>query len=125
MPLAGGVQGWRLPLSPEAGVVYGVDGDLAIIGTSVPRRRPRSSAPSPRCPARPPSRQGTAGMPEQVTSVLWINLQDGDRRAATTPAPSTTPTPKTLANLRPLKSIAAWTTAGETPTFEVFARIQG
>ena len=34
-------------------------------------------------------------------------------------------TPKTLANLRPLKSIAAWTTAGETPTFEVFARIQG
>ena len=31
-----GVQGWRLPLSPEAGVVYGVDGDLAIVGTSVP-----------------------------------------------------------------------------------------
>ena len=36
VPLAGGVQGWRLPLSPEAGVVYGVDGDLAIVGTSVP-----------------------------------------------------------------------------------------
>jgi hypothetical protein len=63
-------------------------------------------------------------MPEQVTSVLWINLQDSiaalDNAGAFEDA-----TPKTLANLRPLKSIAAWTTAGETPTFEVFARIQG
>ena len=35
VPLAGGVQGWRLPLSPQAGAVYGVNGNLAVIGTSV------------------------------------------------------------------------------------------
>jgi hypothetical protein len=123
VPLAGGVQGWRLPLSPEAGVVYGVDGNLAILGTSV---RAVTSVQRPVAPLSGSAafQAGTAGMPEQVTSVLWINLQDSiaalDNAGAFEDA-----TPKTLANLRPLKSIAAWTTAGETPTFEVFARIQG
>ena len=123
VPLAGGVQGWRLPLSPEAGVVYGVDGDLAIVGTSV------KAVASVQRPVAPLSgseafQQGTAGMPEQVTSVLWINLEDGIAALRNAGAFEDA-TPKTLANLRPLKSIAAWSTAGETPTFEVFARIRG
>ncbi len=72
----GGVQGWRLPLSPEAGVVYGVDGDLAILGTSVP------AVTAVQRPVAPLSgsaafQEGTVGMPEQVTSVLWVNLQEG------------------------------------------------
>ena len=123
VPLAGGVQGWRLPLSPEAGVVYGVDGDLAILGTSV------KAVASVQRPVAPLSgseafQQGTAGMPEQVTSVLWINLENGIAALRNAGAFEDA-TPKTLANLRPLKSIAAWSTAGETPTFEVFARIRG
>ena len=123
VPLAGGVQGWRLPLSPEAGVVYGVDGDLAIVGTSV------KAVASVQRPVAPLSgseafQQGTAGMPEQVTSVMWINLEDGIAALRNAGAFDDAP-PKTLANLRPLKSIAAWSTAGETPTFEVFARIRG
>ncbi len=123
VPLAGGVQGWRLPLSPEAGVVYGVDGDLAIIGTSV---RAVASVQRPVAPLSGSAafQAGTAGMPEQVTSVLWINLQDGiaalDNAGAFKGADA-----GTRANLRPLKSVAAWTTAGEMPTFEVFVRIKG
>jgi hypothetical protein len=123
VPLAGGIQGWRLPLSPEAGVVYGVDGDLAIIGTSV------KAVASVQRPVAPLSgsqafQQGTAGMPEQVTSVLWLNLERGIATLRNMGAFDDA-TPETLANLRPLKSIAAWTTAGDTPTFEVFARIKG
>lgn len=121
VPLADGVQGWRLPLSPEAGVVYGVDGDLAIIGTSV---RAVTAVQRPVAPLSGSAafQQGTAGMPEQVTSLLWLNgeqVVDALQKAgAFRDAP-----PKTLANLRPLKSLAAWSTAGETPTFEVFVRI--
>ena len=115
VPLAGGVQGWRLPLSPEAGVVYGVDGDLAIVGTSVPAVDVGPAPASPRCRRRPPTRQGTPGCPSEVTSVIWVNLQERHRRRCATPAPSTDAPPETLANLRPLKSIAAWTTAGDDP----------
>jgi hypothetical protein len=123
VPLAGGIQGWRLPLSPEAGVVYGVDGDLAILGTNV---RAVTALQRPVAPLSGSAayQEGTAGMPEQVTSVLWLNLEQGvdalQKAGALADAP-----PKTLANLRPLKSVAAWTTAGETPTFEVFIRIAG
>jgi Protein of unknown function (DUF3352) len=123
VPLAGGVQGWRLPLSPEAGVVYGVDGDLAIVGTSV------KAVASVQRPVAPLSgsaafQEGTAGMPEQVTSVFWLNLEKGIATLRNMGALDDA-SPETLANLRPLKSIAAWTTAGDTPTFEVFARIRG
>jgi hypothetical protein len=123
VPLAGGVQGWRLPLSPEAGVVYGVDGDLAIVGTSV------KAVASVQRPVAPLSgsaafQEGTAGMPEQVTSVLWLNLEKGIATLRNM-GKLDDASPETLANLRPLKSIAAWTTAGEMPTFEVFARIRG
>ena len=32
--------------------------------------------------------------------------------------------PETLPNLRPLKSIAAWTTPGDTPAFEMLLTIK-
>lgn len=123
VPLAGGVQGWRLPLSPEAGVVYGVDGNLAILGTSVP------AVTAVQRPVAPLSgsaayQAGTAGIPDEVTSVLWLNLEDGVAALRNAGALDEAP-PEVLANLRPLKSVAAWTTAGETPGFEIFVRIRG
>jgi hypothetical protein len=123
VPLAGGVQGWRLPLSPEAGVVYGVDGDLAVVGTSV---RAVAAVQRPVAPLSGSAafQQGTAGMPDEVTSVLWLNLQDGVAALRNAGAFEDAP-PELLANLRPLRSLAAWTTAGDTPTLEVFVRIRG
>jgi hypothetical protein len=123
VPLAAGVQGWRLPLSPDAGVVYGVDGDLAIVGTSVP------TVTAVQRPAAPLSasadyQAGVSGMPDRVTSVLWVNV---GRLVETADALGTfdADDAKTLANLKPVKSVAAWTTGGETPTFEVFVRLAG
>ncbi len=123
VPLVGGVEGWRLPLSPEAGVVYGVEGDMAVIGTSA---KAVSSVMRPVAPLSESAayQAGTAGMPDQVTSVTWINLEDGIAALRNMGAFEDTP-PEALANLAPLKSIAAWTTAGDTPTFEIFARIKG
>ena len=121
VPLAAGIQGWRLPLSPDAGVIYGVDGDLAIVGTSVP------AVTSVQRPASPLSasadyQEGVSGMPDSVTSVLWVNIQEAVATADTLGGLDDADA-QTLANLRPLKSIAAWTTGGDTPTFEVFLRI--
>jgi len=121
VPLAGGVQGWRLPLSPKAGVVYGVDGDLAIVGTSV-RAVTSVQRPVASLSESAAFQEGTAGMPDEVTSVFWLNLQEGLGTLRKAGALKDA-TPATLANLRPLKSLAAWTTAGDVPGFEVFVRI--
>jgi hypothetical protein len=123
VPLAAGVQGWRLPLSPDAGVVYGVEGDLAIVGTSV------ATVSAVQRPAAPLSasadyQAGVSGMPDQVTSVLWVNVgrivETADALGAFDADDA-----EALANLKPVKSVAAWTTGGETPTFEVFVRLVG
>ena len=123
VPLAGGVTGWQLPLSPEAGVVYGVDGDLAIIGTSVPAvtavQRPVSPLSS-----SADFTAATSGMPDAVTSVLWLNIGEAVEAADKLGVLSDLPA-ESVANLRPLKSVTAWTTGGETPTFEVFLKIAG
>jgi hypothetical protein len=123
VPLAAGVKGWELPLSPEAGAVYGVDGDRAIIGTSVP------AVIAVQRPIAPLSQSAgftaaTSGMPDGVTSLMWLNISAGVDAARKLGALDGAPA-ESLANLRPLKSIAAWTTGGETPTFEVFVSIAG
>ena len=122
-PLAAGVTGWQLPLSPKAGVVYGVDGDLAILGTSVPAvtavQRPVSPLSSSAA-----FTAATSGMPDAVTSVLWVNISQAVAAADKLGALKDLPA-ESVANLRPLKSIAGWTTGGETPTFEVFLKIAG
>ena len=122
VPLARGVQGWRLPLSPQAGAVYGVNGNLAVIGTSVAAVTAVQSPTSPLA-ASAGFQAATEGMPGTVTSVVWVNLQQGigalQRFGAFEDAP-----PETLPNLRPLKSIAAWTTNGYTPTFEMLLTLK-
>jgi hypothetical protein len=121
VPLAGGVTGWRLPLSPEASAVYGVDGSLALVGTSV---QGVTAVQRPTAPLSDSAafQKATSGMPDQVSSLAWINIQEAvdtaQRLGGLKDAPATT-----LANLRPLKSIAAWTTGGSEPTFEMLLTI--
>jgi hypothetical protein len=121
VPLAGGVTGWRLPLSKEASAVYGVDGSLALVGTSV---QGVTAVQRPTAPLSDSAafQKATSGMPDQVSSLAWINIQEAvdtaQRLGGLKDAPATT-----LANLRPLKSIAAWTTGGSDPTFEMLLTI--
>lgn len=123
VPLAAGVQGWRLPLSPEAGVVYGVDGDLALIGSSVPAV---TAVQRPTAPlsASADYQAATSGMPDQVTSVAFVNIEQAIATAGQYGALDDA-SAEDLANLKPLKSVTAWSTGGDTPTFEVFLRISG
>jgi hypothetical protein len=65
----------------------------------------------------------TDGMPDTVSSVFWLNLTQGIRTLQRFGAFEDA-SPQTLANLRPLKNIAAWTTNGDTPTFEMLLTIK-
>ena len=66
----------------------------------------------------------TSGMPDAVTSVVWLNISEAVATAQKLGALDDAPA-EALANLRPLKSVTAWTTGGDTPTFEMFLRVAG
>ena len=102
-------------------MVYGVDGDLAIVGTSVAAvtavQRPTSplsasadfQAATERDARRRSPRSSGSTSSRRIGARQRLGALDGRRRRRRSP------------NLRPLKSIAAWTTGGDTPTFEMFA----
>jgi hypothetical protein len=123
VPLAAGVTGWQLPLATTGSVVYGVDGDLAIIGTSVPAVTAVQRPVSPLSDSAAFT-SATSGMPDKVASLLWLNISEAVDAADKLGALKTAPA-ETIANLRPLKSVTAWTTGGSEPTFEVFLKIAG
>jgi len=118
--LEGGVRGWDLPLGTTGGVTYGVDGNLAIVGTN-PQAVRAVQRPVQPLAQTPAFTEATAGMPDQVTSVTWVNVGEVIRLADGLGA--FRDNPEALANLRKVTSISGWTTGGEEQTFEVFVRI--
>lgn len=118
--LAGGVTGWDLPISPTGGVTYGVDGDLALIGSNP------ATVKQVQQPVQPLSQSSdytaaTAGMPDQVTSVMWVNVSDAVRLGNSLGVFKGTP--EAYANWQKVKSISGWTTGGDEPTFEALVRV--
>jgi hypothetical protein len=121
-PLAGGVSGWELPLDDDFSLVYGVDGNKVLLGSSPGAVRGVQS-PTPSLAENPGFVTDTAGIPDTVTGLVWIDMQgaldliethgdlDAEDRAG-------------LAQIEPLKSVVAWSTGGSEPGFEVFARIE-
>ena len=106
-------------------MVYGVDGDLAIIGTSVPAVTAVQRPTSP-LSASADFQAGTSGMPDEVTSVMWVNVERGRHGGRASPAPSTTrrrrgPRQPAPGQERQRRGRPAAT----RPTFEVFVRIAG
>jgi len=118
--LEGAVKGWDLPVSPTGGVTYGVDGNLALVGTSPGAVR------AVQRPVQPLSQlaeftDATADMPEKVTGLVWINAGEALRLAEASGAYANDAA--ALANARKVKSVVGWSTGGKEPTFEVFVRI--
>jgi hypothetical protein len=120
--LANGVTGWRSAIDPKAGIVYGVDGDIAYIGTLAAAVR-EVQAPGATLADSEAFTAATRQMPNKVDSVVWIDgarLVDAlDALGALTDAPA-----EARANLAPLASLAAWSTGGDTPTFEAFLTVR-
>lgn len=119
--LAGGVRGWQLPGADGVGVTYGVEGDIAFLGTS-PAAVRAVQRPVASLEALDAFQQATDGIPERVTSLFWLNAEEAVDAAQRAGAFADAP-PEVLPNLRPVKGLAAWTTGGDTPEFEVFVRL--
>lgn len=121
--LAGGARGWQLPVGDGVSVTYGVEGEIAFLGTS-PAAVRAVQRPVASLEALDAFRQATDGIPERVTSLLWLNAEEAVDAARRAGAFADAP-PEALPNLRPVKGLAAWTTGGDTPEFEVFVRMAG
>lgn len=121
VPLPGGVQGWQLPLGEDFSVVYAVDDDLVVIGSS---RQAVSAVldPASNLGASPAYTAATAGMPDTVTSVAWLDIRGIVQAAAAAGALDDAP-PEARANLRPLRNVAYWDAGGDEPAFEAFITI--
>jgi hypothetical protein len=121
VPLPGGLQGWQLPVGEDFSVVYAVQGDLVVIGSS---RQAVAAVLNPETSLAesPAYSEATAGMPESVTSVAWVNIRQVTQAAAAAGAFDDAP-PESRANLRPLRSVAYWDAGGDEPAFEAFITI--
>jgi hypothetical protein len=122
VPLANGVTGWQSAITPEAKPVYGVDGKLALIGTQVDAVK-QVQQPAGPLSEDPGYQAATRQMPSKVDAVMWLNgdslLPNLDALGLLKDMPA-----QARANLRPLKNIAAWTTGGDKPAFELFLTVK-
>lgn len=120
VPLEGGVTGWDLPVAPSGHVTYGVDGKLALIGSS-PVVLKQIQRPTQPLSDSELYKKGFAGIPEDVTSVTWVNVGEAVRVGET--AGAFKDEPDVVPNLKRIASISGWTTGGDEQTFEVFVRL--
>ncbi len=118
--LANGVSGWELPADDDLSVVYAVDGDLVIIGTSAALVREAQAPASPLSQSRRYI-DGTSEAPSEVTGIAWVDVAEAVQLGATNDLFQGEQ--ELLDNLRPLESLSAWSTGGDTPTFDAFLRI--
>jgi len=122
----GGIAGSELEISEQADLVYGVKDNLAVIGSQ------RSSlgllaSPVTNLAQDPEFTAATAGVPDKVTALLWLDVPglvemvEGLDAGAT----STDEAKKAIANLGSLKSLVAWGSVEDgTPTVEAFLTIE-
>ena len=121
--LADDVRGWQIPVGDGMSAVYGVEDDLAIVGTS-PQIVRQVLNPQPTLADDPDFQAATEGMPDEITGLLWLDppeLLDAAEQGGALDADDQ----EGVETLQTIDGIAAWTIPGDTPTFEVFARIKG
>jgi hypothetical protein len=118
VPLDDGVTGWGAQLDDDVSLVYGVDGNSVLVGSSAGAVRAVQSPDAPLADD-PDFVADTAGMPESVSALAWIDVQglvDLLEANASLDAAD-------AAQIAPLKSITMWSTGGSEPGFEAFLRI--
>jgi len=117
----GAVKGQVIPMGDGRSVAWGVRGTLAGIGNGA---APVANVLAPRAKAdslagTPGFTAVTAGMPEQVTGLAYVDMRKVVPILAANGAFEGTDGARKRANLAPITQVAAWATAGDTPTVEV------
>jgi hypothetical protein len=119
--LANGVSGWELPLSPEAGIVYGVDGDLVYIGTK-PSAIRAAQVPAAPLGADAAFKAAAAKVPASDALFIWANMQQIlsflDRLGVFRDDA------ELLQNLRPIQNAIIGVSGGATTTLDAFVTVR-
>jgi hypothetical protein len=121
VPLANGVSGWELPLDPEAGIVYGIEGDLLYIGTK-PAAVREAQAPAAPLSADAAYKAASQLVPATGSLRIWANVQQIlsmlDRMGAFREDA------ELLQNLRLVQNAIISLAGGETSTLDGFVTIR-
>lgn len=121
-----GNAGRQLPIDPRAGVVYGVKDSLAVVGTQ-PSALGLLNAPATGLAQDADFSAATAGMPDEVTGVVWLDVAGSVELLESLGAfkDADASDKKALENLGPLKNFVMWSTVADgTPTVEAFLSIK-
>jgi len=121
-----GNEGRQLPLDPRFGVVYGVKDNLAVVGTQ-PSSLGLLNTPVTSLAKDADFVAAVAGMPDEVTSLAWVDVQGAVEVADSLGAFKNADenAQKVRENLGPLKSLVMWSTVEDgTPTVEAFLAIK-
>ena len=121
----GAVKGQSIAMGDGRSLAWGVRGNLAGIGNGAGAvasvLAPRAAGQS--LGANPGFKAAMQGMPEQVTGLAYVDMAKMLPILAANGAFKGKDGASKRADLEPVKEIAAWSTAGDTPTVEVFVGI--
>ena len=120
VPLDNGVQGWELPILPGLSIVYGVDDDVVILGTSTDAVR-QVQTPQGSLSGSPAFQAGTARVPDEVGGLFLVDIQRVIGALEAAGILGDLPR-ELLENLEPLGGVTAWSGTDQR-TFEAFLSI--
>lgn len=121
----GGVKGHRLAVNETGDVVWGVKGDLAVIGSRTGAVASiLNPTPGATLADSPDFKVATQGMPDKVTGLGWLNMSRAmpllEKRGAFTGKDGA----QARECLSHITAVTGWGTQGENPTVEVFVGLQ-
>lgn len=121
-----GNAGRELPIDPRASVVYGTKGSLAVVGSQASSLG-LLNTPATALSADADFTAATAGVPDEVTALVWVDVPAAVQQAEALGAlkDADADAQKALDNLKPVDHFVMWASiADDTPTVEAFLSIK-
>ena len=120
----GGVKGHELSINSTGDIVWGVKGDLAVIGSRAPGVSTVLNGTGPSLAGNAAFTAATQGMPDQVTGLAWLNVPQAMPLLQKNGAFNGKDGAKDREMLSHVSGVAAWGTQGANPMVEVFVGLQ-
>ncbi len=120
--LGSGVSGWQWPLDPNFALTYGVSGDLAVVGTQPDSVRSIIS-PGDTLAGSADFTAASEMVPDSVTGLFWLDVDQAIPLLDAAGAFDDPDAAELKANMEPIDWVVGWSTAGDTPTSEVFVHV--
>ena len=118
------MKGHELSINSTGDIVWGVKGDLAVIGSRAAGVSTVLNGTGPSLAGNAAFTAATQGMPDQVTGLAWLNVPQAMPLLQKNGAFNGKDGAKDREMLSHVSGVAAWGTQGANPTVEVFVGLQ-